>query len=337
MSYTDSALVTYTDINGNYNPRSDAAKYGCIGCIDTITLHHMAGNLTVETCGRVFHNKAGSSNYGVNGKNIGLYVHEKDRSWCSASRQNDFRAITIEIANNSGAPNWTVSDESLKTTINLLVDICKRNAIPKLVWSDNKLDRINHRNGCNMTMHQDFASTACPGPYVSGKEAYIAAEVNKLLGGAAPIPEPAPTPAPATAVPTYVSDESIKGVQTFLNTYYSAGLNVDGLFGPNTRKAIAKAYQTELNRMGAGLNVDGFFGGLSAKAFDKYVGCLKQDQKTNIFCTLWQCTLVGFGYKPNGIDGIFGKGCANATNLIFKHTGLPQDATVHSSDIDKLM
>lgn len=336
MGYTDSSLVTHTNISGNYNPRSDAPKYGCIEAIDTITIHHMAGNLSVEACGNLFHNKAGSSNYGVNGKNIGLYVHEKDRAWTSGSRQNDFRAVTLEIANNSGAPNWTVSDNTLNTTILLVADICKRNGIPKLVWSDNKTDRINHRNGCNMTMHQDFASTACPGPYVSGKEAYIAAEVNKLLDGYAPEPTPTPVPVP-TIVPMYVADQTVKGVQKFLNTYYQTGLAEDGLFGPNTRKGIAKAYQTELNRFGAGLVVDGFFGGLSAKAFDKYVGCLMQGQETNIFCTLWQCTLVGFGYQPNGIDGIFGNGCAAATNLIFKHTGLPQDATVHSSDIDKLM
>lgn len=335
MAYTDSSLVTYVDINGNYNPRSDAAKYGCIGCIDTLTLHHMAGNLSVETCGRVFHNKAGSSNYGTNHKNVGLYVHEKDRAWTSGSRQNDFRAVTIEVANDTAGPTWHIADDTLETTILLAADICVRNGIKKLVWSDNKADRINHRNGCNMTMHQDFASTTCPGPYLSGKEAYIAAEVNKIIDGAI-TPPPAPVPVP-TPVPLYVSDQSIKGVQNFLNTYYGTGLAVDNLFGPNTRKGIAKAYQIELNRLGANLDVDGFFGGLSAKDFDKYVGCLKEGQEPNIFCTLWQCTLVGFGYKPNGIDGKFGKGCAAATNLIFKHTGLPQDATVHSSDIDKLM
>lgn len=337
MGYTNSPLIDYTDLNGNYNPRSDAPKYGCIEATDTITLHHMAGNLTVETCGRVFHSKAGSSNYGVgtDGRKA-MYVEEKNRAWTSGSRSNDFRAVTIEIANDTLAPTWTVSDEALYATIILVADICQRNDIKKLVWSDNKSDRINHRNGCNMTMHQDFASTACPGPYVSGKEAYIAAEVNKILGGVEPEPAPTPEPTPST-VPMRVSDQSVKGVQTFLNTYYGTGLIVDGMFGPNTRKGIAKAYQIELNRLGAGLDVDGFFGGLSAKAFDKYVGCLKQGQNQNIFCTLWQCTLVGFGYKPNGIDGWFGSGCATATNLIFKHTGLPQDATVHSSDIDKLM
>lgn len=336
MGFTDSSMVTYTDLTGNYNPRSEASKYGCIGVIDTITLHHMAGNLTVETCGRVFHNKAGSSNYGVNGKNIGLYVHEKDRAWTSGSRQNDFRAVTIEVANDSGAPNWTISDESLATTIALVADICMRNGIKRLIWSDNKADRINHRNGCNMTMHQDFASTACPGPYLSGKERYIADEVNKIIGGDIPVPPAPPAPTPSV-VPLYVADQTVKGVQTFLNTYYGIGLAVDGMFGPKTRQGIAKAYQIELNRLGADLDVDGFFGGLSAKAFDNYVGTLYKYMPENIFITLWQCTLVGFGYKPNGIDGIFGGGCEAATNLIFKHTGLPQDGTVNSSDIDKLM
>ena len=178
--YTNSPLVTYTDITDhNYGLRNHA--------IDTVTIHHMAGNLSVQTCGNLFHRKNGSSNYGINGKDIALYVPESNGAWTSSNKANDMRAITIECANDILAPYWTISADTMTSLINLLADICKRNNIPALVWSDNKQDRINHRNGCNMTLHKDFASTACPGPFLSGPGmmAAIANAVNAQIASVA--------------------------------------------------------------------------------------------------------------------------------------------------------
>ena len=177
MSY--SSLVDYIKISPNKtSPRNHK--------IDTITIHCMAGNLTIETCANVFAptSRKASSNYGVgtDGR-IGCYVDEADRSWCSSNRANDMRAITIEVANDGGADTgWHVSGVAMNSLIKLVADVCKRNNIKKLVWSDNKDDRINHKNGCNMTVHRDFKNKACPGDYLMSKMPYIAAEVNKLLG-----------------------------------------------------------------------------------------------------------------------------------------------------------
>ena len=176
MSY--SSLVDYIKISPNKtSPRNHK--------IDTITIHCMAGNLTIETCANVFAptSRKASSNYGVgtDGR-IGCYVDEADRSWCSSNRANDMRAITIEVANDGGADTgWHVSGVAMNSLIKLVADVCKRNNIKKLVWSDNKDDRINHKNGCNMTVHRDFKNKACPGDYLMSKMPYIAAEVNKLL------------------------------------------------------------------------------------------------------------------------------------------------------------
>ena len=190
----------------NYNPRSDAAKYGVTNNkIDTITIHHMAGNLTVETCGNMFAktSRQASSNYGIgtDGR-IGGYCGEENRSWCSSSKYNDFRAITIEVANNTLAPTWTVSEAALTSLYNLLVDICRRNGIQRLIWSGNKSDRVNHVNGCNVTYHCDYGNTACPGPYFKTIMPDVITVTNNLLG-ATPTPTPAPAPQPAP-VPTPV-------------------------------------------------------------------------------------------------------------------------------------
>lgn len=177
---SDSKLVSCIMISPNcHHPRNHK--------IDTITIHHMAGNLTVETCGQLFQRQSreASSNYGIgtDGR-IGLYVHEEDRAWTSGSPANDHRAITIEVANDGGQEaNWHVSEKAMASLIDLLVDVCRRNGIEKLVWSDSKEDRVNHKNGCNMTVHRDFQATACPGPYLYSKQGWIANEVNKRLEG----------------------------------------------------------------------------------------------------------------------------------------------------------
>ena len=125
-----------------------------------------------------------SANYVV-GKDgsIGLSVDEKDRSWCSSNGTNDNRAITIEVASDTTHP-YAVTAKAYAALLDLVTDICKRNGIKKLVWSTNKNDRVNHRNGCNMTVHRDFANKACPGEYLYSRHGEIAAEVNRRLQGA---------------------------------------------------------------------------------------------------------------------------------------------------------
>ena len=182
MIFTNSPLVSYVDLSpGNYGLRP--------GPITKITIHHMAGNLSVETCGRVFHNKKGNSNYGIgtDGR-CAMYVEEKNGAWTSSNKANDMQAVTIEVANELLAPYWTVSAAAMNTLIALCTDICVRNGIKQLIWSDNKYDRINGVNGANMTMHCDFASTACPGPFLKQCMPNIAAAVNaNLAGGVIPI------------------------------------------------------------------------------------------------------------------------------------------------------
>ena len=166
---SNSPLVEYVKLSPNCNkPRNKP--------ITKITPHHMAGFMSVEECGEEFFksSREASSNYAIdNDCRVAMYVEEKNRSWCSSSPENDNQAITIEVANCSGAPDWKVSDKVLEKLIELCVDICKRNNIQKLNFTGDK-------NG-NLTMHKYFAATACPGPYLESKFPYIAEEVNKRL------------------------------------------------------------------------------------------------------------------------------------------------------------
>lgn len=176
-SMSNSPLVNYTKISPNKNsPRNHA--------IDTITIHCVVGQCSVETLGNIFApaSRQASSNYGVgvDGR-IGMYVEEKDRSWCSSNAANDNRAVTIEVASDTSEP-YAVNEKAYAALLDLVTDICKRNGIKKLVWSTNKSDRVNHRNGCNMTVHRDYANKSCPGTYLYNRHGEIAAEVNRRLG-----------------------------------------------------------------------------------------------------------------------------------------------------------
>ena len=168
---SNSSLVDYVKISPNKtSPRNHK--------IDRITIHHMAGNLSVETCGNVFtpSSRQASSNYGIDSDGrVGMYVEEKDRSWCSSNKSNDHRAVTIEVADDQGGPNWHSSDKAMSKLVELCADICKRNGISRLNYTGDT-------NG-NLTMHKWFAATDCPGAYLESKFPWIVDQVNAILSG----------------------------------------------------------------------------------------------------------------------------------------------------------
>lgn len=173
---SNSKLVDYTQISPNKtSPRNHA--------IDTITIHCVVGQCSAERIGEIFAptSRQASSNYGIgyDGR-IGMYVEEKDRSWCSSSSSNDNRAITIEVASDTTDP-YKVTDKAYAALIDLLTDVCKRNGIASLKWKGDK-SLIGQIDKQNMTVHRWFANKACPGDYLYNLHSQIATEVNKRLG-----------------------------------------------------------------------------------------------------------------------------------------------------------
>lgn len=171
----NSQLVSYTKISPNKtSPRNHK--------IDTITIHCVVGQCAIETLGDIFSSpsRQASSNYGIgpDGR-IGMYVEEKDRSWCSSNSANDNRAITIEVASDVTHP-YAVTYAAYSSLINLLVDICKRNRIKELKWKGDK-SLIGKPSKQNMTVHRWFSNTECPGEYLYNLHNRIATDVNTRL------------------------------------------------------------------------------------------------------------------------------------------------------------
>ena len=163
-----SKLTSYVALSPNCNKLRDHK-------IDTITIHHVAANATVEAVCALFSDPArqASANYviGTDGR-IACCVEEENRAWTSGSRENDHRAITIEVANCSGAPDWKVSDKAMESLIALCADICHRHGFT--------LNYTGDKSG-NLTMHKWFQPTGCPGPYLEKLFPTIAQSVNARL------------------------------------------------------------------------------------------------------------------------------------------------------------
>lgn len=175
MSFTNSPLVTYTNITKNKTNNRNHA-------IDTITIHCIVGQWTAKQGCDYFAttNRKCSANYVV-GKDgsIGLSVEEKDRSWCSSNAANDHRAVTIEVASDTKAP-YAVTDAAYNALIQLIADVCKRNNIKELKWKADK-SLIGQVDEQNMTVHKWFAKKDCPGEYLYSRHGDIASKVNAIL------------------------------------------------------------------------------------------------------------------------------------------------------------
>ena len=172
---SNSSLVKYTKISPNKTSPRDHA-------IDTITIHCVVGQVSVERLGEIFAptSKKASANYGIGSDGrVGMYVEEKDRSWCSSNADNDNRAITIECASDTKYP-YAINDAVYKTLIELCADICKRNNIKELKWKADK-SLIGQVDKQNMTVHRWFAKKSCPGQYIYERLGQIAEEVNKKI------------------------------------------------------------------------------------------------------------------------------------------------------------
>ena len=181
MGYTNSPLVVYTKLSPNHSGQRTHS-------IDRITPHCVVGQCSVETLGNIFAptSRQASCNYGigVDGR-VGMYVKEKNRSWCSSSNANDQRAVTIECASDTTHP-YAFKNVVYKKLITLCVDICKRNGKTKLLWLGNKNKTLNYSPKSDemiLTVHRWFANKSCPGDWLYNRLDDLAKQVTAQLGG----------------------------------------------------------------------------------------------------------------------------------------------------------
>ena len=183
MAYTNSSLVSYTKLSPNHSGQRTHS-------IDRITPHCVVGQCSIETLGNIFYptSRQASCQYGIGSDGrIGMYVEEKNRSWCSSSNENDQRAITIECASDTTEP-YAMNSKVYDALIKLCVDICKRNGKKKLIWLGDKDKTINYAPKSDemvITVHRWFANKSCPGDWLYARLGDLAAKVTENLNDAA--------------------------------------------------------------------------------------------------------------------------------------------------------
>ena len=183
MAYTNSSLVSYTKLSPNHSGQRTHS-------IDRITPHCVVGQCSIETLGNIFYptSRQASCQYGIGSDGrIGMYVEEKNRSWCSSSNENDQRAITIECASDTTEP-YAMNSKVYDALIKLCVDICKRNSKKKLIWLGDKDKTLNYAPKSDemvITVHRWFANKSCPGDWLYARLGDLAAKVTENLNDAA--------------------------------------------------------------------------------------------------------------------------------------------------------
>ena len=229
MGYTNSPLVVYTRLSPNHSGKRTHT-------IDRISPHCVVGQVTAESLGAIFAspNKEASSNYGIDKDGrVGMYVEEKNRSWCTSSNSNDQRAVTIECASNTYHPYW-MNDKVYNKLIDLCVDICQRNGKDKLIWFGNKEKSLSYEPKSNemiITVHRWFANKSCPGDWLYSRLGDVADEVTKKLSSEKPQKAEAKVEIPKSVSNSVSAKENDATIWDF---FKSKGLNdfaIAGLMG----------------------------------------------------------------------------------------------------------
>lgn len=184
MAFTNSPLVTYVRLSPNHSGLRTHV-------IDRITPHCVVGQLSVEALGDTFlpAQRQASSHYGIgpDGR-VAMYVEEKNRSWCSSSRANDQRAVTIECASDTSAP-YAMNETVFETLVTLCADICRRNGKSRLLWIPDKEAALAYepkKDEMLLTVHRWFADKSCPGDWLYSRLGTLAWQVTDRMRDTAP-------------------------------------------------------------------------------------------------------------------------------------------------------
>lgn len=235
---SNSSLVSYTKISPNKtSPRNHK--------IDRITPHCVVGQLSVEALGNVFASTSRdvSANYGIGSDGrVGMYVEEKDRSWCSSNRANDHRAITIECASDLSEP-YAMKAVVYNKLVDLCTEICKRHKKTKLIWFGDKTKSLNYNPASNemvLTVHRWFANKSCPGDWLYSRLGALANEVNNRLN-----PKPVTTPTKVTYKVQIGAFSNLVNAKNSANKAKSVGFDVKIVKVGKMYKAQVGSYDKE--------------------------------------------------------------------------------------------
>lgn len=172
----------------------------------SVTFHHNGGRLSLPGILEVWKTRAASAHFQVDGVGaVGQYVRLTEYAWATGNTQGNQESVSIEMANATTAPGWTVSDATIEEACRLAGWIFAR-AFGFAPTNDN----VHH--------HYDWKSTTCSGPYVRTIRAQMLKRVQEWYGffagtptEAQPIQTPTPAPVDTRKSVDQIADEVIAG------------------------------------------------------------------------------------------------------------------------------
>ena len=147
--------------------------------------HHMAGNLTVSQFYAIMASSRQMSptvSVHTDGT-VYAWVPEEMRPWTTGSYTADQDALTLEIANDEIGGDWHISDTAYDTAVAIMAEWCKRYGIDPY-WKPGAMGTIQE--------HKQWASTSCPGPYMSHKieSGQLEKDIRTAMNPKPPTPKP---------------------------------------------------------------------------------------------------------------------------------------------------
>lgn len=166
----NSSLVSYV------NRLSSGKKRQRTSNISRITIHTAKAIGDIHDLALLLNSSDRSYNYGIDNDGvIGLFMDEAAWTSSSDNNSNDKVSINIICMNETLEPNYKISESCYNSLIRLLEDVCRRNFIWKLTFTD-------HPKRDSVTLHRQFnKNSECPGKYVENHLHQILDEVNAIL------------------------------------------------------------------------------------------------------------------------------------------------------------
>jgi hypothetical protein len=122
----------------------------------SVTLHHNGGRLSHEGVLKVWQTRPASAHFDVDSAGaVAQYVKVNEYAWAVGNAKGNQETISIEMADATLAPGWTVADVTWKSAARLAG------------WLFAKVvDGTPRPTKDNFFYHHHWSSTACAGPYM---------------------------------------------------------------------------------------------------------------------------------------------------------------------------
>ncbi|MGQ4331571.1 peptidoglycan-binding protein [Streptomyces hayashii] len=156
----------------------------------SVTLHHNGGRLSHQGVLQVWKTRPASAHFDVDAAGaVAQYVKVNEYAWAVGDVTGNQRTISIEMADATLAPDWTVAEATWK------------NAARLAGWNFAKVIGVRPSRS-NLFYHHHWSSTACAGPHMDkiyDKVLAAAQEAYDHFKGSHPVPGPDTEPFPGAS------------------------------------------------------------------------------------------------------------------------------------------